>query len=35
VDALPKIIETIRARGYRLLTLPRLLGLPPRWSEEK
>jgi peptidoglycan/xylan/chitin deacetylase (PgdA/CDA1 family) len=29
VAALPEIIETIRARRYRLLTLPKLLGLPP------
>jgi peptidoglycan/xylan/chitin deacetylase (PgdA/CDA1 family) len=34
VDALPKIIKTIRARGYRMLTLPKLLGLPPRWNDQ-
>lgn len=28
VDALPEIIDTIRERGYGLLTLPQLLGLP-------
>jgi peptidoglycan/xylan/chitin deacetylase (PgdA/CDA1 family) len=28
VEALPRIIETLRARGYRFVTVPQLLGVP-------
>lgn len=29
VEALPRLIDALRARGYRLVTVPELLGLPP------
>jgi peptidoglycan/xylan/chitin deacetylase (PgdA/CDA1 family) len=32
VAALPRIITTLRSRGYRFLTVPQLLGLPPRYE---
>jgi peptidoglycan/xylan/chitin deacetylase (PgdA/CDA1 family) len=32
VAALPRIIATLRARGYRLVTVPELLGLRPRYA---
>jgi peptidoglycan/xylan/chitin deacetylase (PgdA/CDA1 family) len=32
VAALPRIIATLRARGYRLVTVPELLGLRPRFA---
>jgi peptidoglycan/xylan/chitin deacetylase (PgdA/CDA1 family) len=30
VAALPRIITTLRSRGYHFITVPQLLGLPPR-----
>jgi peptidoglycan/xylan/chitin deacetylase (PgdA/CDA1 family) len=32
VAALPRIIGTLRSSGYRLLTVPQLLGLPSRYE---
>jgi peptidoglycan-N-acetylglucosamine deacetylase len=32
VVALPRIIRTLRARGYRLVTVPELLGLRARYA---
>ena len=32
VAALPRVISTLRARGYRFATLPQLLGLAPRYA---
>jgi peptidoglycan/xylan/chitin deacetylase (PgdA/CDA1 family) len=32
VSALPKIIATLRGRGYRFVTVPELLGLPARYA---
>ena len=32
VAALRTLIPRLRARGYRLLTVPQLLGLRPRYS---
>ncbi|MFL5820948.1 MAG: polysaccharide deacetylase family protein [Solirubrobacteraceae bacterium] len=32
VAALPRVIATLRARGYRFATLPALLGLAPRYA---
>jgi peptidoglycan/xylan/chitin deacetylase (PgdA/CDA1 family) len=32
VAALPRIITTLRSRGYRFLTVPQLLGLRPRFK---
>jgi len=32
VAALPRVIATLRARGYRFATLPQLLGLAPRYA---